>query len=241
MPSLEVAKLQVPGEFDRVARAYDTLTLLNPGYNRHLRISARRLGIGATTRGRILDLCCGTGLSTRALLDEYPRAAVVALDASEGMLEVARRKPALAGVELVHGDAGNPAAAGVEGPFDAALMAYGIRNLPDPDTGLANLRALIRPGGVVAFHEYSVADSRWGTLVWRAVSTGVIIPLGGALAGSADLFRYLRRSVLEFDGAREFCARLERSGFIDVRVLPMGGWQRGVVHTFLARVPQWDN
>src|SRR5690606_41799335 len=93
MLSLEAAKLQVPGEFDRVARAYDTLALLNPGYHRHLRLSARRLGLGAATRGRLLDLCCGTGLSTVAPLPEHPRAHRVAIAASAGMLAIAPRKP----------------------------------------------------------------------------------------------------------------------------------------------------
>lgn len=229
-------KRGVPAEFNRVARAYDTLALLNPGYRSHLRRSARRLGLGA--RPRVLDLCCGTGLSTEALVREYPNAEIVALDASAGMLDVARKKRRLAAVEWVLGDASDPAAAGVCGPFDGALMAYGIRNLPEPDAALANLIRLVRPGGRVAFHEYSVADSGWGRLVWRAVSSGVIIPLGAALSGNGDIFRYLRRSVLEFDGATEFCARLERAGFVDVADLPMGGWQRGIVHTFLATVPE---
>jgi ubiquinone/menaquinone biosynthesis C-methylase UbiE len=131
----------------------------------------------------------------------------------------------------------DPEAVGVRGPFDGILMAYGIRNVPDRDLCLARVLRLLAPGGVAAFHEYSVADSRAARLMWNAVSLGVIIPLGYAVTRSAEIFRYLRRSVLDFDGVEEFRARLGRAGFSGVRVETMGGWQRGVVHTFVARRP----
>ena len=225
-------KNKVPDEFNRVARTYDMLSALNPGYRRHLEKSARRMRLGP--KPRILDLCCGTGLSTAALLAAYPEAEITALDASAGMLDRAQHKRALAAVRFVLGDAEDPAAAGAAGPYDGILMAYGIRNVPDADRCLGNLLELLEPGGRIAFHEYSVADSWAAQLVWKAVSTGVIIPLGAALSGRAEIFRYLRQSVLEFAGVSQFCARLEAAGFADVRVEPMGGWQRGIVHTFTA-------
>jgi ubiquinone/menaquinone biosynthesis methyltransferase len=228
-------KARVPGEFDRVARRYDLLCTLNPGYGKHLAWSARRMALPA--RARLLDLCCGTGLSTAALVKAYPGARVIGLDASPEMLAVARQKPALAAVQFVVGDAMDPAAAGVEGPFDGVLMAYGIRNVTDPDLCLARVRELVRPGGVVCFHEYSVADSRAARVVWSAVSSGVIVPLGALATGSGELFRYLRKSVLAFDGVRAFEERLRRAGFAEVKSETMDGWQRGIVHSFLARRP----
>jgi ubiquinone/menaquinone biosynthesis C-methylase UbiE len=117
-------------------------------------------------------------------------------------------------------------------------MAYGIRNMPDPDLCLGRLLELLRPGGVIAFHEYSVADSKLAKTVWNAVAGTVIIPFGMLATRNADLFRYLRRSVNEFDGANRFRDRLARAGFVNVVVKPMDGWQRGIVHTFLARKPQ---
>ena len=83
---LKAQKQAVPGEFDRVARRYDLLTGMNPGYRKHLRWSAERMRMPPTAR--ILDLCCGTGLSTEALVRSYPRARVTGLDASAGMLRM---------------------------------------------------------------------------------------------------------------------------------------------------------
>lgn len=228
-------KRRVPGEFDRVARRYDLLCALNPGYGKHLAWSARRMAL--PPRARALDLCCGTGLSTRALARTYPDAEIVGIDASREMVAIARGKPELASVRFLVGDAMDPAEAGAPGPFDGVLMAYGIRNVPDPDACLARVRDLLAPGGVACFHEYSVADSRAARAVWNAVAGAVIVPLGAAATGSGELFRYLRRSVLAFDGVRAFEERLRRAGFDRVTTLGMDGWQRGIVHSFLARRP----
>jgi len=236
-PSVQSRKADIFGAFDRVASRYDLLSGLNPGYHKHLRWSAERLQIENEGEGsRILDLCCGTGLSTEPLVRFYPRAEIVGLDRSEGMLEVARKKESLRSVAFLAGDAMNPAAAGAKGPFSAILMAYGVRNMPDPDACLANLTALLAPGGVVCFHEYSVADSLWSRSVWNLVMYLIVIPLAFLTTGSTGIFRYLRRSVLEFDGQSAFEERLRRAGFTDVETLPMDGWPRGVTHTFRARL-----
>jgi ubiquinone/menaquinone biosynthesis C-methylase UbiE len=234
-PSPGLSKPDVPEQFDSVAQRYDLLQRLNPGYRKHLRMSACRLA--AKEDGRILDLCCGTGLSTEALVQAYPGAQLTALDASERMLVQARRKPELQRVRFILGDAMDPKAAGAEGPFDAILMAYGIRNVDDPDLCLSRMVALLAPGGRVAFHEYSVAGSRYHRWLWGVVASAIIVPLGRVLTGSSQLFTYLRRSVDEFDSVAGFEERLRRAGLVDVRTHTMDGWQRGIVHTFVAQRP----
>ncbi len=221
--------------FNRVAHAYDLLVTLNPGYRRHLRLSARRLELGPGAR--ILDLCCGTGQSTLALRAAYPDAVLVALDAADEMLQVARARPELAGVQFVHGDAMEPRAYGVRGSFDGILMAYGIRNVIDADACLAAVRELLAARAAVCFHEYSVAGSAVSRTVWRAVTNAIVRPAARVLAGDDRLFVHLRDSVLAFDSRAAFERRLYRAGFAAVRTLPMGGWQRGIVHSFLARRP----
>jgi ubiquinone/menaquinone biosynthesis C-methylase UbiE len=235
MISLPIEKPEVPRAFDRVAGAYDLLTAMNPGYRTHLRYSARRLRLPA--RARILDLCCGTGLSTEALLEAYPDAAITALDGSPEMLRKAQEKPWAAQVSWVQGDAMDPAASGVTGPFDGVLMAYGIRNVTDPDLCLQRLFGLLAPGGRICLHEYSVRGSRYATTLWNAVTLGVIIPSGAALSHGSDLYRYLRRSVLSFDSVSQLERRMRWAGFRQVHTEPMSGWQRGIVHSFLGARP----
>lgn len=223
---------QLAHDFDRVAPRYDLLQRLNPGYASDLTRSARRLQ--APARGCILDLCCGTGLSTEALVACYPEAEITAVDQSAGMLEVARRKPALSKVNFIQGDAMALDACGARGPYDAILMAYGIRNMPDADRCLAQLRDHLSPHGRIAFHEYVVRDAIVPRAIWNAVSASIIVPLGTLATGSGELFRYLRSSVNDFDRLHAFEARLRRAGFQAIHHETMGGWQRGIVHTVLA-------
>jgi ubiquinone/menaquinone biosynthesis C-methylase UbiE len=236
---VSIQRHDVPDAFDAGADAYDGLVGANPGYHRHLRLSAQRMQLPDGGRGlRLLDIGCGTGASTAALLRAAPHAEVLGADGSQGMLAKARAKAWPTTVSFVHSRVEDLAAAGVTGPFDGILAAYLIRNVDDPDAVLQSLRGLLRPGGVFAAHEYSVADSRVATAVWNLVSTAVIIPLGGIRSGDATLYRYLRRSVNDFDGAADFRQRLQRNGFADVRSMTMPGWQRNVVHTFLGRAPR---
>ncbi|WP_228973041.1 class I SAM-dependent methyltransferase [Streptomyces sp. DH12] len=226
--------------FDRAAPAYDRLTAANPGYHADLRRSARRLALPDGGAGlRVLDLGCGTGSSTRALLDAAPRARITAVDASAGMLRRALAKTWPDNVRFLHLTAEEVAAAAGEAPYDAVFAAYLFRNVTDPDDVLTSVRALLRPGGRLAVHEYSLSGSPVHRALWNAVCRGVIIP-AGTLTGDRALYRHLRRSVLDFDTAPAFAARLARAGFTGVRTLPVAGWQTGVVHTFLARGGRTD-
>ncbi|MFJ6701033.1 class I SAM-dependent methyltransferase [Streptomyces sp. NPDC091272] len=223
--------------FDRAARTYDRLTAANPGYHAHLRRSARRLGLPHRGEGlRLLDLGCGTGASTAALLRAAPLAEIVAVDASQGMLEQAAAKHWPPGVSFVHAPAEGLEEAGVRGPFDAVLAAYLLRNVKDPDAVLDSVRGLLAPGGRLAVHEYTLGGRLVDRMVWSAVCHGIVLPAGRAF-GDGDLYRHLLESVVDFDTAEEFAARVRRAGFSSVRVLPLPGWQTGIVHTVLAAAP----
>ncbi len=247
---LTTRKREVPSDFDIVASTYDTLVTRNPGYLDHLRLSASRLRLPDGGSGlRLLDLCCGTGLSTEALAAEYPNAEIIGLDASAGMLELAKAKAgmAAAGVTFVLGDAMDPTLAlrealalplGAPLQFDGVLMAYGIRNMPDADACLARLLPLLAPGAPICFHEYSVKGSPRAQGTWTFVAWGIIIPSGLITSRHTRIYRYLWRSVMDFDSRAEFEDRLRRHGFADVRTEEVDGWQKDIVHSFLARGPE---
>lgn len=228
----------VPASFDAGARAYDGLVGANPGYNEHLRLSAERMNIPDRGRGlRLLDAGCGTGLSTAALLAAAPEAEIIGVDGSAGMLTEARAKSWPSSVRFVRSYIENLAEAGVDGRFDGIFAAYLIRNVADKDAQLAAFLRLLRPGATLAIHEYSVRDDKIAAVTWNIVSTGIIIPFGRIRTGDAELYRYLRRSVNQFDGATAFRKRLQDTGFVNVRSETMPGWQKNVVHTFLAEAP----
>jgi ubiquinone/menaquinone biosynthesis C-methylase UbiE len=228
----------VARSFDEHAHTYDKLVGANSGYHEHLRLTARRMGLPNQGAGlRLLDVGCGTGASTAALLDAAPEAEITAVDASAEMLAQARRKTWPPTVRFVHGNAENLAMSGVVGPFDGILAAYLVRNLVHQDAALRQFHRLLNPGAPLGVHEYSVRDSIRSRIVWTMVCWGVIIPMAGLRASSTDLYRYLWRSALQFDGVAAFTKRLVGAGFEDIRVQTVPGWQQHIVHTFLGRRP----
>lgn len=231
-----------PGElaaaFDAGATAYDRLVGASPGYHKQLLLSARRMRIPNSGKGlRLLDAGCGTGASTAALLAVAPDAEIVAVDASRGMLDAAAAKDWPPSVRFVHTPVEQLAEHGITGPFDGILAAYLIRNLADRDGQLRELRTMLRPGATLAVHEYSVRDSATATRIWHAVCWGIIIPAGWWRTRDAALYRYLWRSVLDFDGAARFRDRLCDAGFTAVHSETMPGWEANIVHTFLGDAP----
>lgn len=226
--------------FDRGARRYDLLTALNPGYHRHLRSAAGELR-RAGRLDHVLDIACGSGSSTRAILDVVrDGATVLGLDASEGMLSEARAKGWPDGVRFERAVAGelDVDALGL-GAWDGVFTAYLFRNVASDarDDAVREVFELLRPGGWLVVQEYSVAGSAAASRVWDLVSWSVIIPLAVLLDGNRDLYHYLWRSVHAFDSTDAFMDRLADAGFVDVATRTVPGWQRGILHTFIARKP----
>jgi ubiquinone/menaquinone biosynthesis C-methylase UbiE len=249
--------------FDEVAPRYDLMVALNPGYHAHLRAAAdalvewlpRRKSASSMrpepVEGRqshlyLLDLGCGSGASTRAVLGAAQaaglRSEIVGVDASPAMVEQARAKQWPVGVRFEVGQAekvaGSRGSWGRGAPIDGAFAAYLFRNVSDRDALLAGLFDLLADDGVLVVQEYSIAGSRLRVqAVWTAVCWLVVIPLGWLTSRRTRLYRYLWRSVRSFDSIQTFVDRLYRAGFVDVEVRTVAGWQRGILHTLRARKP----
>ena len=222
--------------FDEASAAYDRLTSLSPGYHRQL-TAAQRLTPTHGPLHHVLDLGCGTGASTRAVLTSAPGTVVTAADASPGMLHRARGKPWPHCVTFLSARAEQLGAAPLSGPYDAVFASYLLRNTADPDSVLAGVLRVLRPGGRLVLHDYTLRGRRIDTLRWNALCLGIVIPLGAAGPGGSRLHRHLRRSVLRFDDVHTLAVRVERAGFTDVRIHPLPGWQAGLVHTLTATRP----
>lgn len=226
--------------FDRAAPTYDRMVGLNPGYHRHLRAAAQVLVADLADGDLVLDLGCGSGASTHALLasanDVGVRLRVVGIDASRGMIDRARAKHWPSGVTFEVGRAEELAHMALPGPARGALCCYLLRNLPNLPQGMRAIAAALTPGARLVAQEYSVRADRSARLRWRAVNGAIIRPLATLVAREAQLYDYLHTSVEEFCSIDEVARCMQDAGFVAVRSRTVGGWQRGILHTITGRL-----
>lgn len=199
--------------FSRIAGRYDALNhLLSLNRDRRWRARAARRVNGA--HGRVLDLATGTGDFAAALA--RPGRTVVGADFCLDMLAGARRKDP--GARLSAGDA--LALPFADGAFDAVTIAFGVRNFVDLPAGLAEMRRILRPGGLAVILEFSQPSGPAGR-AFRIYSDRVLPWIGGLLSGSPEAYRYLNRSTRAWPGAEALAAVLREAGFADVTASPM--------------------
>jgi demethylmenaquinone methyltransferase / 2-methoxy-6-polyprenyl-1,4-benzoquinol methylase len=228
--ALTPRNIEIRDNFDAIAGRYDlTNRVISLGIDLRWRRAAVRQLRDLPEDALVLDLACGTCDMTREVRRQHGTARVVGADLSRMMLSLARRKvdgPAgaaagAAPVSLVNTPA--EALPFAEGSFDAVLIAFGIRNVPDFRAGLAEMRRVLRRGGRACVLEFSTPPSR---LLWKAYSYyffNVLPRIGGLLTGREAAYRYLTDSVSRFPGPDAFSAAMEESGFTAVSYVAMNG------------------
>ena len=211
--------------FHTIAGRYDLITVLL-SFGRDRRWKERLADLAQVTPGtRALDLATGTGDIAFALARRG--AAVTGLDITPRMLELARAKSQGAHPEkgdsplFLAGDMG--ALPFGDGAFDVVTTGYGIRNLPRIEPALVEIRRVLRPGGRLLSLDFDRPDNR----AVRAVYLSYLHVVGGALGWilhrDPDTYRYIPASIARYPGARAVAALLERTGFVEARVLPLLG------------------
>jgi SAM-dependent methyltransferase len=122
-------------------------------------------------QGKILEVACGTGISTEFLRGAIPESVeILATDLNPAMLEVARNKRAhLKGVSFEMADA--LALPFEDSRFDAVLCQFGIMFFPDKAQGLAEMVRVLKPGGTLAFNVWgSMRDNPAVLLAHETIS-----------------------------------------------------------------------
>jgi len=234
---LLVDKEKVPQSFNKIARRYDLATFFSQGYAKDLKRSVSLMDLRGNES--LLDLCCGTGKSTKYCLEAVPEGQVMAIDNSSGMLSVASSNFAQeiseGRCQFVEQDVMNLDLP--DDSIDAIFMAYGIRNMPDYEKCLKNLLRILKPGGKIAFHEFSIKKGRLYRMYWKILGYGLIIPFSTLLTGNFTIFKYLIKSVLNFPSPDRFNQLLSKTGFQQVLSHPQKIWRKFILYTFIAIKP----
>ena len=224
---------RIAGMFDAIAPRYDLLNhLLSAGIDKRWRARMIR-SLELTGRETLVDVCTGTGdvaLAARAA----GAARVLGVDFAGAMLRLGVTKVQGAGqddrVTLVRGDAMRlPVAANVA---DAVTVAFGIRNVEQPEVACREMARALRPGGRLAILEFGTPRVPGLRSLYQWYFRSVLPLLGRMISGHNAAYSYLPASVGAFPPPDVFCETLRRAGFNNVRAVPL---TFGIVYLYMGR------
>jgi malonyl-CoA O-methyltransferase len=147
----DIDKRQVARRFGRSAERYDSVTPVQRQMHDQLLADTQERLNGVLPR-RILELGCGTGLLTEALLSIWPSASVVAVDIAPEM--VARARQRCPGATCVTADAEVFVAEQAAGGFDLVISNAAFQWFAWPRQTVAACAGLLRPGGCLALSTF---------------------------------------------------------------------------------------
>lgn len=214
---------QVEEMFDSIAPAYDFMNrAMTFGIDRWWRRVAVKM-VKRSKPHRILDVATGTGDFAIGLYNKIKPEAVVGIDLSQGMLDVARRKVEKRGLQdyitLQQGDC-------LELPFednefDAVTVAFGVRNFEHLQQGYQQMHRVLNTGGVLCVVELSTPRNR--VVRWfYDLYTLHIIPWFGALKShDKNAYRYLPQSIAAVPQGDDMLAIMQEAGFKNCKVKRM--------------------
>jgi demethylmenaquinone methyltransferase / 2-methoxy-6-polyprenyl-1,4-benzoquinol methylase len=223
---------RIAGMFDAIAPRYDLLNrLLSAGIDRRWRAAAIR-SLRLSGRETVLDVCTGTAdVALEARRGGAAR--VLGIDFAGAMLALGRRKIATVGetaqISLVRADAMRiPVGDGV---IDAVTVAFGIRNVEQPEVACSEMARVLRPGGRLAILEFGVPRFPGVRPLYLWYFRRVLPLIGRLISGHTGAYTYLPASVGAFPPPDEFMAILRAVGFADTRALPL---TFGIVYLYTA-------
>ncbi|HUX43309.1 MAG TPA: ubiquinone/menaquinone biosynthesis methyltransferase [Terracidiphilus sp.] len=203
--------------FNSIAPRYDLLNhVLSANIDRlWWRRTARRFrSVLARPDAAILDICCGTGDMTMALLRHRPTGArpILAADFAHAMLSRGAQKFSGRGALPMEADALHLPLRSQS--LDLVVTAFGFRNLANYEAGLREFHRVLRPGGQLGILDFSEP----GGLIGKAYAVYFrrILPAIGRLIYGADgPYNYLPSSVGDFPPPEQMLRLMQSVGYSD--------------------------
>ena len=207
-------KEEVAAMFNNIAPRYDLLNhLLSMGIDKGWRKKAVAL-FKDKPPFHLLDVATGTGDFAITALNINP-GKITGVDISEGMLEMGRKKLAEKGlgskIELLFGD--SEQLPFPDKTFDAAMVAFGVRNFGDLDKGLREINRVLQPGGKLVILEFSNPQSFLIKQLYWFYFRYILPSIGKMVSKDSAAYTYLPESVKAFPDGEKFLEKLTQAGF----------------------------
>ena len=214
--------------FHSVARRYDLMNdLMSFGLHRAWKDAlVTAVNPARATPFAVLDIAGGTGdVALRLIEAGGALTRVTVCDINLDMLDVGRERAALRGDDapVTFAEANAEALPFADRGFDAATIAFGIRNVPRIERALAEAFRVLKIGGKFVCLEFSSVDVPALDRLYDLYSFNVIPALGGVVAGDAESYRYLVESIRRFPKPQAFATMLRAAGFARVSFQTISG------------------
>ncbi len=203
--------------FNNIAYRYDFLNRLLSA-RRDVKWRRRMVKTLETGNDRpfFLDVACGTGDVMLEIFRQKGRSVnVVGLDFSRKMLEISAVKISSAALEknaaLVCGDA--LCLPFDDANFNAITIAFGIRNIADKKTALAEFFRCLKPGGSLAVLELTNPENRMLQFLYMLYFGKILPEIGRLFSKNTHAYSYLPESVIKFHKNRDFAGIIRDAGF----------------------------
>ena len=214
-------KEQVKEMFDTISKEYDGLNrVISFGIDVKWRKKVVAMVMDHKAES-VLDIATGTGdLAIQFAQSGIKK--VTGLDLSPGMLEIGRQKIASKGfenqVEMIQGDSENLPFE--DNTYDAATVAFGVRNFEQLEKGLSEIRRVLKKGGLLVVLETSVPTKTPFKQGYRFYTKYILPMIGRIFSKDRSAYAYLSESAAAFPYGEEFNNILKKIGFIAMENRP---------------------
>lgn len=177
---------------------------------------------------RILDLACGTGISTLAIARRFPHSRVVGVDLREEYLAIARdkvRRLRLSNVELVLSRAEDYRAAQ---PFDCISSSY-LAKYADLPLLVRNSREMLKDGGLLLMHDFTLPPNPALVAIWRLYFRALQLVGGALLPAWREIYHGLPQLIEETRWLRELQEALAANRFSGINVEHLTAYGSAIV------------
>ena len=211
---------QVKRMFESIAFSYDFqnsfLSLRRDSYWRRVMAQSLRLPGEAL----VLDMATGTGEVAVEICRHHPQARVIGVDFSPKMLMVGRRKGKFKKFnDRIHISLGDGRQLPLRSDsFEAATIAFGIRNIQEREQALREFYRVLKPGGQLLIMEFDIPDDSLLGTVYRLYFDYLLPPLGNWLSRTDYAYSYLATSVHGFPTEKDFLWEMGRAGFTSLGI-----------------------
>jgi demethylmenaquinone methyltransferase/2-methoxy-6-polyprenyl-1,4-benzoquinol methylase len=229
-------KVQVRSMFDHIAPRYDFLNhFLSIGIDKWWRKKAVYM-LKEKKNAFILDVATGTAdLAIRARRTLSPLR-IIGIDISEKMLGIGRQKikrKMIDNIELLYGD--SESLGFDDNTFDAAMVAFGVRNFENLEKGLSEIYRVLKPDGKFLVLEFSRPLKFPVRQLYGFYFKQILPAIGKYFSNDSHAYTYLPESVFEFPEGDDFMNYLLRTGFVEPSWFSL---TFGIASIYIASKPQ---